>query len=168
MATMVKMISTKIKLRNDYLKKICLIASSGGHFEQISMLKKLTKDFDVFFVTEKTKYRINKENLYYVKQVNRKDRLLILNMCIVFFQSLCIFFREKPDVIVSTGALSVLPMYVIGKLFKRKLVFIESFAKVTTPTKTGKFLYKFVDVFIVQWQSMLKYYPNAIYLGSIY
>ena len=41
-------------------------------------------------------------------------------------------------------------------------------AKVTSPTETGKLLYKFADRFYVQWESMLKFYPKAKYLGGIY
>lgn len=44
----------------------------------------------------------------------------------------------------------------------------EMFAKVTSPTETGKLLYKFADQFYVQWESMLSIYPKAIYLGGIY
>ena len=50
----------------------------------------------------------------------------------------------------------------------KKLIYIESFAKVTSPTETGKLLYKFADQFYVQWKPMLKFYPKAIYLGGIY
>ena len=82
--------------------------------------------------------------------------------------SVIIFFKEKPDIIVCTGALAMLPMCMICKLFKKKLIFIESFAKVTSPTQTGKFLYKYEDEFYVQWKTMLEIYPNAKYLGGIY
>ena len=40
--------------------------------------------------------------------------------------------------------------------------------KATSPTETGKLLYKFADQFYVQWESMLSIYPKAIYLGGIY
>ena len=54
------------------------------------------------------------------------------------------------------------------KIAGKKLVYIESFAKVTSPTKTGKLMYKIADQFYVQWKSMLTIYPGAIYLGGIY
>lgn len=149
-------------------EKICLIASSGGHFEQVLMLKKLETEFEIYLVTEKTPYNGTETSAYFLRQVNRKEKLFIVNMIIVFFQSLKIFFKEKPDVIISTGALSVIPTFLIGKLWNKKLIFIESFAKTSSPTLTGKFLYKFVDIFIVQWKELLDFYPNAYYLGSIY
>ena len=46
--------------------------------------------------------------------------------------------------------------------------FIETFANSETKTLSGKLVYPIADLFIVQWKSMLKLYPNAIYGGWIY
>ena len=43
--------------------KICLISSSGGHFEQLKMLKQLKTKYDIYIVTEKTEYKENLELL---------------------------------------------------------------------------------------------------------
>jgi len=152
-------------------KKICLISSSGGHFEQLLCLKPLSEIFNVFFVTEKTKYNKNDKKIkYFVKQVNRKEVLFIPNMIMVFFKSLYIYIKEKPDVIISTGVLSTIPMLFIGHFFKKKVIYIESFAKINSPTMTGKLIYKkkIANQFYVQWKSMLEFYPDAIYKGGIY
>lgn len=152
-------------------KKICLISSSGGHFEQLLCLKPLSENFNVFFVTEKTKYnKSDKKIKYFVKQVNRKEVLFIPNMIMVFFKSLYIYIKEKPDVIISTGVLSTIPMLFIGHFFKKKVIYIESFAKINSPTMTGKLIYKkkIANQFYVQWESMLEFYPDAIYKGGIY
>lgn len=150
-------------------KKICFIASSGGHFEQIMMLKPLMKKHRSFIVTEKTNYSVNTdEKVYYLKQVNRHELKFIPLMILNSFKSLKVFLKEKPDVIISTGALSVIPMCVIGKVFRKKIIFIESFAKITSPTLTGRFIYKFADRFYIQWESLRKFYPNAINKGGIY
>ena len=36
--------------------KICFAASSGGHYEQLMMLKPLMEKYDSFVITEKTDY----------------------------------------------------------------------------------------------------------------
>lgn len=152
-------------------KKICLISSSGGHFEQLLMLKKLEKNYNCFVVTEKTKYNKKDKKIdYYVIQVNRKEPLFIIKMILICIKSLIIFLREKPNVIISTGVLASIPMLLIGHIFKKKVIYIESFAKINDPTITGKLIYKkkIADRFYVQWESMLEYYPNAIYKGGIY
>lgn len=62
----------------------------------------------------------------------------------------------------------MIPICLVSKIAGKRLIYIESFAKVTSATLTGKLLYKFADQFYVQWKSMLKVYPKAIYLGGIY
>jgi len=153
------------------MKKICLISSSGGHFEQLLMLRKLEKNHKIFIVTEKTKYnKKDKKINHYVMQVNRKEPLFIIKMILIMFKSLYIFIKERPDVIISTGVLAAIPMIFIGHIFKKKVIYIESFAKINSPTMTGKLVYKknLADQFYVQWESMLEFYPNAIYKGGIY
>ena len=140
------------------MKKICFTASTGGHFEQLMMLKPLMDKYDSFIVTEKTGYSVIKDNrkIYYFKMITNA------------FKSFKIFLREKPDVIISTGALATIPICIFAKVLKKKIIFIESFAKVTSPTLTGKLIYKFADQFYVQWEQMKEYYPEAIYEGGIY
>ena len=152
------------------MKKICFVASTGGHFEQLMMLKPLMDSHDSFIITEKTIYESVNDGrkAYYLKQVNRQEKKWIFKIVNNSISSLKIFMKEKPDVVISTGALSTLPICIIAKIFRKKLIFIESFAKVTSPTLTGKMLYKFADQFYVQWEEMLKIYPNAIYKGGIY
>lgn len=151
-------------------KKICFAASSGGHYEQLMMLKPLMEKYDSFVLTEKIHYRSAAKGVrtYYLKQVNRREGTFLLRMLENIFQSFVIFIKEKPDVVICTGVLAVIPICIIAKIFGKKLIYIESFAKVTTATQTGKLLYRFADQFYVQWEPMLKIYPKAIYLGGIY
>lgn len=151
-------------------RKICFAASSGGHYEQLLMLKPLMEKYDSFVVTEKTAYTstFKDEKIYYLKQVNRKERTVIPYMIGNIFRSLKIYKKERPDVVVCTGALATIPICLIAKLYRKKLIYIESFARITSSSKTGKFLYKFADQFYVQWPQMKEIYPNATYLGGIY
>ncbi|MGD7043168.1 PssD/Cps14F family polysaccharide biosynthesis glycosyltransferase [Jeotgalibacillus proteolyticus] len=150
--------------------KICFAASSGGHFEQLMMLKNIMQVNESFILTEKTNYSSDSDQIktYYVTQINRKEILLLPKIFINFIKVFYIFVKEKPEVFISTGALSVIPLMLIMKLFKRKVIFIESFSKIETPTLTGKLAYKISDIFVVQWEEMLKVYPKAVYGGSIY
>jgi beta-1,4-N-acetylglucosaminyltransferase len=150
--------------------KICFAASSGGHYEQLLMLKPLMEEYESFIVTEATKYKteVKGEKSYYLHQVNRREKSFPFWMLINTFKSLAIIHKEKPDYIICTGVLAMIPLCLLMKLKGKKLIYIESFAKITSPTKTGKFLYKYADQFYVQWESMKKIYPNAICLGGIY
>jgi UDP-N-acetylglucosamine:LPS N-acetylglucosamine transferase len=150
-------------------KKICFISSSGGHFEQLMMLTPLINKYDSYVVTENTNYKLDiKTRIYKFNQINRKDRFLPFELVKNAFNSLKVFLKERPSVVITTGVLFAIPTCLICKFFGAKLIYIESFAKIDSPTKTGKFLYKYSDLFIVQWEDLLTFYPNAIFLGGIY
>lgn len=159
-----------MKKQKNKKTKICFAASSGGHYEQIMMLMPLAKKYDAFILTEKTRYNSEKKeiNSYFVHQINRTEWLFLIKLFFNFICSLVIFAKEKPDVIICTGALATVPICLIAKIFRKKLIFIESFAKVTSPTETGKIIYKYADLFFIQWESLREYYPNALFLGGIY
>jgi len=150
--------------------KICFAASSGGHYEQLMMLKPLMEKYDSFVITEKTDYsaKAKKEKTYYVHQVNRREKDFVWKMIQNSWKSIKIYKKEKPDIVICTGVLAMIPICLFSKMMGKRLIYIESFAKVTSPTKTGKLLYKFADRFYVQWEPMMKIYPKAIYLGGIY
>lgn len=78
-------------------KKICFVASSGGHYEQLMMLKPLMEKYDSFIMTEETIYqaKIEKQKIYYLKQVNRKEKTFIFQMIENTILSFKIFFIEK-------------------------------------------------------------------------
>lgn len=147
-------------------KKICLISSSGGHYEQLKMLSNLSVKHNLFWVTEKADYSSSAD--YYLIQTGMKDKLFPLKMTVNFLKALKIWIIEKPDYIITTGAMVVLPMLLLAKVFKKKIIFIETFARVYEGTRTGKLMYKHCDLFIVQWEQLLEVYPRARYGGSLY
>lgn len=147
--------------------KICFIASSGGHLDQLMMLKPLMEKHQTFIVTENTKFKTFKCS-YYLPQINRREIKFVFKFILIILISIYILLKERPDYIISTGALASVPMCCLGKLLKKKVIFIESFAKKSNGTISGKIVYKFADLFIIQWETLRSVYPNAIYGGGIY
>ncbi len=150
--------------------KIVFAASSGGHLEQLLMLKPLMNKYPSVFVTEKTSYNTGENNIktYFLRQINRREKLFLFKLIANIFRSLRIIIIERPTVMITTGVLAIIPLALLMKLFGGKLIYLESFAKVTSKTMSGNLLYKYADQFYVQWEEMLKLYPNAIYKGGIY
>lgn len=146
----------------------------GGHLTEMMQLKSMFKEFDYKIVTEKHKSTSKLKNIYkskidYLLTGNRKHLLkYIFVIPYNVIKSLVIFLKFKPDVIVTTGAHTCVAMCYIAKIFKKKVIYIESFANIETKTLTGRLVYPIADVFIVQWKSMLKLYPKAKYEGWIF
>jgi len=149
---------------------VCLASSSGGHFEQLMMLKPLLEKYGGYVVTEKSGYEVKVGDfpIKYVLPINRTDKTFFLKFLANIVKSLCIIVSNKPDYIISTGALAAVPLMMWTKIFGGKVIYIESFAKINSPNISGKIAYKFADQFYVQWESMKKFYPNAICKGGIY
>ena len=148
--------------------KICLVGSSGGHLAHLNMLKPFWKDEERFWVTfdkEDARSILKDEKMYSCHfPTNRNLKNLIKNT----FLAIKVVKKEKPDVIISSGAAVAVPFFYIGKLFGAKTVYIEVFDRIDKPTVTGKLVYPVTDKFIVQWEEMKKVYPKAINLGSIF
>jgi len=79
-----------------------------------------------------------------------------------------LYIKIRPKYIVTTGTHTAVPMCYLGKLFGSKIIFIETYANSESKTLSGKIIYPIANLFIVQWESMLKLYPKAVYGGSIY
>lgn len=150
--------------------KIAFIASAGGHLEEIERLKRVEKKYDSFLITEAGEF--SKTNFckkkYYLSQMNRRQLAFLPKFIKLFVQSFGILMRERPDFIITTGALIAYPFCVWGKLMGIKIVYVESFARVKRPSLTGRLLYNFSDLFIVQWEDMLKLYPKSVLGGGIF
>ena len=154
-------------------KKVMFISSTGGHLEELLRLKSLFKDYDYSLITEKTKSNLNlreKYNNVSFLVYGTKDHLFsyIFKFTFNFFKSIFLYFKYKPKYIVTTGTHTAVPMCYIGKLFKSKIIFIETFANRESKTLAGKLIYPIADKFIVQWKQMLKFYPKAEYWGWIF
>lgn len=156
------------------MKKVLFISSTGGHLTEMMCLKKLFSNYDFRIITEATPSTVYLEKQYRGKVsylfYGTKDHLFsypwkLLANC---FKSLYYYLRFRPKYIITTGVHTAGPMCCIGKLFGSKIIYIESFANIHTKTVTGKLIYSFADLFIVQWKSMLKLYPRATYGGWIY
>lgn len=146
--------------------KICLISSHGGHLHELTEATKGVMG-DVYWVTFRTKHTeaLLKDRPHYfiIDPVVSKPKF-ILNA----FQSLYHILRERPKVIVSTGAGIAVPTMLIGKfLTGSRVIYIESAAAVIEPSKTGRFMYKYADLFLIQWESLKEFYPDAKYVGIL-
>ena len=155
------------KKRNQTLK-ICLVGSSGGHLTHLYMLKPFWQDKERFWVTfdkEDARSLLADENMYPCYfPTNRSFKALLINTRLAWR----VLKKERPDLILSSGAAVAVPFFYLGKLFGAKLIYIEVFDRIDKGTMTGKMVYPIADRFIVQWEEQKQVYKNAVNLGSIF
>lgn len=150
--------------------KLCFISSSGGHWEELMCLLDIARENDSFFITEDggQAHDSSLDHILCLPQINRYEKGFLLHFLQLCCSSLSILRKEKPDCIITTGALIAYPFCLFGKLMGKKVIYIESFARVHDRSLTGRLVYPFADLFLVQWESMLQVYPRAVYVGSIF
>lgn len=156
------------------MKRVVFISSTGGHLAELLQLKGMFEKYDYHIITEKTKTNVLLKNKYkdrihfleYGNKHNLPVYMVVLPINII--KSVMLFLKIRPEVIVTTGAHTCVPLCYFAKIFGKKIIYIETFANKETKTLTGKIIYPIADLFIVQWEEMLKLYPKAVYGGWIY
>ena len=144
---------------------LCVVCSAGGHLsEALEAVSKTNQS--MYFVTygePHARQRLAGKEAFYIVDPHTSFLKYILNA----FQSVWLLIKKRPKVIFSTGAGIALTTCIIGRLMGAKIIFLESGARITTPSKTGALMYKIAHVFIVQWKPMLKVFPDAKYVGPL-
>ena len=169
-----KLIKKQEKYKIDKDTKILFISSTGGHFNELMMLKPIMDKCNYHIVTEKTKMNEDLKDKY----ANRIDYLpygtkrtpfkyifILLGNCL---KSLYIYLKVRPQVVVTTGTHTAGPMCCIAKILGSKVIYIETFANRESKTEAGKLLYYVADTFVVQWEEMINLYPKAKFWGWIF
>lgn len=150
--------------------KVMFCASAGGHYAELLQLAELIAHYNGVIITERTEIsKIAKYPTKYVPYSSRNEGVIyFFKLLYVGLLSLVYFVRYRPRVIISTGVHSTVPLCLIGWLFRRKIIYIETVAVVTSPTMTGKIMAKIATEFYVQWEDLLTIYPKATFGGVLF
>ncbi len=157
------------------MKKVLFISSTGGHLTELLQLKEMFPEYDYHLITENT------EANRWLKEAYGEDRVdylvygtkshlfsYIFKFTWNCLKSLVLYYRLKPDYVITTGTHTAVPMCRIMHRHGKKVIWIETFANTTTPTRAGEMIYPIADLFLVQWESMLEVYPDAVYRGWLF
>ena len=145
--------------------KIALICSQGGHLSEMLCIKEAFESHDIFFVSYKNP---RTKQLHYKKYLVEEIGTNFWKMIKLFVKSFKILIKEKPKLIVSTGSEIAIPFFILAKLMGIQGIYIDSWCRAKTKSGTGRILYYFSDVFLVQWKNMVKVYGRrARYKGVV-
>ncbi len=155
--------------------RMLFISSTGGHLTELMQLSPMFEHCDYRIITENNpsnltlQEKYGKDRVAFVPYGSKSQPLTYaFHFSANILKSIYYFFKWKPDVIITTGTHTAVPMCKLAHWRKKKIIWIETIANATTPTMAGKMIYPIADLFIVQWESMLEVYPNAVYGGFIF
>jgi UDP-N-acetylglucosamine:LPS N-acetylglucosamine transferase len=141
--------------RNQTKKKLLAVASGGGHWVQLLRLRRAFEGCDSVFVTVVDDYRadVAGHRFYCVCDATRHTWIRLVRASI---EILFVILRERPDIIISTGAA---PGYVairIGRLLGAKAIWVDSIANVEQMSMSGTLAGRHVDLWLTQWPHLAK------------
>lgn len=153
--------------------KVCLITALGGHLQQMLLLKDLYGKYNHFYISAIEKSNINEKDLkgrfYFIADINEgrwlKNPFLFF---MAIFQTLRLFIKERPEIIISTGPGIAVPGFILGKIFRIPSLYVEAYTRIEAPSMAGRVCYHLADTTIVQHKTLLKHYPKAVYKGPLY
>lgn len=151
---------------NQAPQRILLVTNPGGHLLQMLALEGAWGGLDHRWVTlaaADSKSLIAGEDVVYANGPTARNLMNLIRNFAVAWRIVRTF---DPDVILSTGAALAIPFFVVGRLHRKRLVYVESFTRVNRPSLSGRIVYPLSDAFFMQWRKSGK--PRrALYAGSL-
>ncbi len=155
-------------------KKALLVMSHGGHTKEMLLLdEKIKSKVDTsYLILSEDQFIPQKrgKKIFRIFGARTRDSGFIHDIFGTFamiIQSIWILIKTKPDAIISCGTSSAVPISYIGKILGKKIIFIESMSRIYHHSLSGRLIYPIADLFFVQWKTMKKVYPKAIYAGRL-
>lgn len=136
-------------------KKILGVSSGGGHWVELIRLMPAFEGHDVALVTVDKAYRSEAglARFYTVRDVTRWNKLRWIQ---TLSKLLWILARERPDIVVSTGALPGFFSVRLAKLFGTRTIWLDSIANVDELSMSGTMIGGHADLWLTQWPHLAK------------
>ncbi len=147
-------------------KRVLLVADSGGHLLQMLALEDAFLGLERTWVTlaaaDSTCLLADQRVVFGNGPTNRNLRNLFRNLALAWRT-----IRDNdPDAIVSTGAGLAVPFFIVGRIRRKRLVYVESFTRVSRLSLSGRMIYPLADAFFVQHRGNARK-RRAQYAGSV-
>ncbi len=92
----------------------------------------------------------------------------VVNLVRNLFLSVRVLRRERPDVVISTGAGVAVPFFWVGRLLGARTVYLEVYDRIDSATMTGRLCRPVTDLFLVQWPEQESLYRDTVTAGPVY
>ena len=147
--------------------RLLLVASGGGHLGQLMPLEAWWSRHDRTWVTFDTASagQLGDDPVVFAHHpTTRNLPNLVRNVGIAWR----VLRRERPDVVVTTGAGVALPFFFIAKLLGVRTVFIEVYDRIDSRSLTGRLCRPLSDLFLLQWERQRELYGSGTVIGGLY
>lgn len=149
-------------------RRLLLVGSNGGHLAQLMLLRPWWGEQDRAFVTfrgDDSAELLAGERVYWAYWPTTRS---VFNLLRNTWVSIRVLLRERPDVIVSTGAGVAVPFFYVGRLLGITTVYIEVFDRVSSASLTGRLCRPVTSLLMLQWDEQRSVYGRGEVIGPLY
>jgi UDP-N-acetylglucosamine:LPS N-acetylglucosamine transferase len=147
--------------------RVCLAASAGGHLTQLLRIMRGCQERADFVVITSDVVRDGLSGFGEVYVVGECNREHPFRTASVLIHCARIIRREKPDIVISTGAAPACLLCLLAKLRGAKVVWVDSITNVMRLSLSGRIIRPFADLFLVQWPELAEQYSGVEYAGAV-
>lgn len=156
--------------------RLLIVLGEGGHTKQMLNLVDLWQDAHEYYYVISREDNLSANHIRYPGPIHRVVRprgkntgkaRAAFRTILAGIQSLWILGRVRPTAVVSAGPAIAVPVSLAGKLFGARIIFIESSSRIRSPSLTGRIMYRWADLFFVQWPQLKEKLPRAVYAGRL-
>lgn len=135
------------------MKRVLAVASGGGHWEQLMMLRSAFAEHEVrFATTERSVADLHDIKTPALLTDCNKDQPLRALLCLI--QAVILTLRVRPQVVVSTGAAPGFFCILCGRLIGAKTLWIDSVANAEALSICGKLSTRVAHQTLTQWEHL--------------
>lgn len=146
------------------MMRVCIVSSCGGHLTEVRQLLPAYAAYDHFYVlNDRAMLPPDMAGRTYFIRHSERDLRQLTNLR----EAWNILRRERPRVILSTGAGPAVPFALVGRLLGCTIVFIETITRIDRPSLTGRIMYRLAHRFYYQWESLAPHFPKGVCGGLI-
>lgn len=135
--------------------KVLAVSSGGGHWVELMRIMPAFDGADIACLTVNREYR-SEANGWRFHVVNDATRWNKLAAAVMALRVLLIVLRERPDVIVTTGAAPGYFALRFGKWIGARTIWVDSIANVEELSLSGKMAGRCADLWLTQWPHLAR------------
>lgn len=146
-------------------KNVVLVASFGGHFVQAQRIAPIFDEYNITVVSTKRDLEYSPDCSVDFELIDCNFRTPV-KVLICFVQSIKLWCKTKPVVVVSTGAAPGCIFCIVSKILGAKVIWIDSIANAKDLSLSGKLISYFTKFVYTQWGNVAKL-RNVKFLGRL-
>jgi beta-1,4-N-acetylglucosaminyltransferase len=145
--------------------KVCIVSSCGGHLTEVrGLMPAYANDPHFYVLNDNALLPDDMQNRTYFIAHSERDWKFLLNL----WEAFVILRKERPTAILSTGAGPVVPFAIVARLlFGTRVIFVETIARIDSPSITGRIMYWLAHDFFYQWPQLARYFRRGTYGGLL-